>query len=133
MKAEARAQKKSNEMSIKTIPRAEFARLQPLHAALESLMGEQVECFSNRSENLLGFVAKSEGIAGWNYVILKRDKAGEYHARKVMGNFFSLKDARVDLLLLIAGIEKFDGANWEAAVFGLPSIPVELFAVNHER
>jgi hypothetical protein len=47
-KAEANAQKRSNEMRIKTIPRAECAPLQPLHAALESLMGEQVEWFSNQ-------------------------------------------------------------------------------------
>jgi hypothetical protein len=119
-------------MSIKIIPRTEFDRLQPLHAALESLMGEQVEWFSNRSENVLGFVAKSEGVAGWNYAILKRDKEGEFHVRKVMGNLFSLKDARVDLLLLMAGIEKFDGDDQETANSWWPSIPAGLFATNHE-
>jgi hypothetical protein len=122
-----------NEMSIKTIPRTEFDRLQPLHAALESLMGEQVEWFSNRSENLLGFVAKGEGVGGWNYAILKRDKEGQFHVRKVMNNFFSVKDASVDLRLSMAEIEKIERLNRDRATFGLPSIPAELIAVNYER
>jgi len=95
-------------MNIKTIPRSEFDRLRPLRSALESLMGEQVEWFSNRSGNLLGTVAKGEGVAGWNYAILKRDKKGDPHVRKVMSNLFSLDDARVDVLLAMAGIEKAD-------------------------
>ena len=95
-------------MNIKTIPRSEFDRLRPLRSALESLMGEQVEWFSNRSGNLLGTVAKGEGVAGWNYAILKRDKKGGPHVRKVMSNLFSLNDARVDVLLSMAGIEKVD-------------------------
>ena len=56
-------------MSIKTIPRTEFEQLQPLHAALESLMGEQVEWFSNRSGDVLGFVARGEGAAGSEHAI----------------------------------------------------------------
>jgi len=95
-------------MSIRTIARSEFDRLQPLRSALESLMGEQIEWFSNRSGSLFGTVAKGEGVAGWNYAILKRDKKGDPRVRKVMSNFFSLDDARVDVLLSMAGIEKAD-------------------------
>ena len=69
-------------------------------------MGEQVEWFSNRSGTLLGTVAKGEGVASWNYAILKRDRTGDFHVRKVMSNFFSLENARVDLLLWMAAIEK---------------------------
>ncbi len=96
-------------------------------------MGEQVEWFSNRSGDVLGFVARGEGAAGWNHAILKRDKEGEFRVRKVMGNFFSLKDARVDLLLLMAGVEKFDGADRGTANSQLASVPAELFALNYER
>jgi hypothetical protein len=120
-------------MSIKPIPRSEFDRLQTPHTALESLMGEQVECFSNKSESVLGFIAKGAGVAGWNYAILKRDKKGDFHVRKVRSNFFSLKDARVDLLLLMTGIEKIDGANHGTTNPWLPSVPTELFALNPER
>jgi len=59
----------------------------------------EVEWFSNRSGTVVGTIAKGEGMAGWNYVVLKRDKQGEFHVRKVMGNFFDLEDARVDLRL----------------------------------
>jgi len=118
------------DMSIRAIPRSEFDRLLPQNPAVESLVGKEVEWFSNRSGNLLGAVAKGEGVAGWNYAILKRDHKGDPHVRKVMDNFFSLKAAKVDLLLSMAGIES---ANRETADFRLPSMPAELTALNHDR
>ena len=93
-------------MGIKTIPRSEFTRWLPQNPALESWMAEQVEWFSDRTENLLGTIAKGKGVAGWNYVILERDKIGDFYVHKVMDNFFSLETARVDLLLWMAGSEK---------------------------
>jgi hypothetical protein len=107
------AQAGSNEMSIKTIPRSEFDRFQPLHFALEGLMGEQIEWFSNQSDTLLGIVAQGKGVANWNYAILKQDAKGDFHVRKVMSNLFSLEAARVDLLLWMAGIEKIDCVTTE--------------------
>jgi hypothetical protein len=117
-------------MRIRAIPRYQFDRLLPHHFALESLMGEEVEWFSNQSGNMLGAVARGEGVAGWNYVILKRDKQGDLHFRKVMSNFFSLRAAKVDLLLSMAEIES---ANQEAAIFSLASIPAELSELNQDR
>jgi hypothetical protein len=117
-------------MRIKAIPRSEFDRLLPQNPAVESLVGEEVEWFSNRSGSLLGAVAKGEGVAGWNYAILKWDQKGILHVRKVMNNFFSLKAARVDLLMSMAKIES---ANRIAADFWLPSMPAELFASNPDR
>src|ERR1017187_1659287 len=93
-----------NEMNIKTISRSEFDRLQAHNPGLKNLMMEPVEWFSNRSGNLLGTIAEGERVAGCNYVILKRDKKGDFHIRKVMSNFFNLKAARVDLLLSMAEI-----------------------------
>ena len=97
-------QKRDSEMNIRTIPHSEFNRLLPHNPALENLMVEQVEWFSNRSGRLLGAIAKGECLADWNYIILKRDKKGNFHIRKVMSNFFNLKAARVDLLLSMAEI-----------------------------
>ena len=59
-------------MSIKTIRRSEFDRLVPYNPALEGWMVEQVEWFSNRSGIMLGAIARGEGVAGWNYAVLKR-------------------------------------------------------------
>jgi hypothetical protein len=95
-------------MSIKTIPRSEIERLLPYNSALEDIMMEQVEWFSNKSGNLLGTIAKGKSVAGWNYAVLKRDRKGDFRVRKVMDNFFSLKAARVDLMIVI---EKIDRAN----------------------
>jgi len=120
-------------MNIRAIPRSEFDRLLPQNPVVENLMVDQVEWFSNRSGTLLGAIAQGESVAGWNYAILKRDKNGDLHVRKVMSNFFSSKAARVDLLLSMAEIEKIDGASRSLANFGLPSVPAELFALNHDR
>jgi hypothetical protein len=94
--------KRVHEMSIKTIPRSEFDRLLAHNPGLKNLMVEPVEWFSNRSGNLLGSIAEGEHVAGCNYAILKRDKKGDFHIRKMMSNFFNLKAARVDLLLSMA-------------------------------
>jgi hypothetical protein len=104
-------QKNRNAMGIRTIPHSEFDRLLPHHFTLESLVGEEVEWFSNQSGNMVGTIAKGEGGAGWNYAILKRDTKGDLHVRKVMNNFLSLNAARVDLLLSMAGIEKIHNAT----------------------
>ena len=120
-------------MNIRAIPRPEFERLLPHYFPLESLMGKEVEWFSSRSGNLLGTIAKHEGVAGWNYAVLKGNENGDFRVRKVMNNFFGLNAARVDLLLSMAEIEKVDYANREATIFGLPSIPAELFALNYDR
>jgi hypothetical protein len=91
-------------MTIKTMSPLEFDRLLPHRTALESLMVEQVEWFSSKSANLLGVIAKGEGVAGWNYAILKRDKQGDFHVHKVMNNFFNLSATRVDLFLSMTAI-----------------------------
>jgi len=93
-------------MSARTISCAEFDQLLPQHSALESLLVDEVAWFANRSGNLLGVIARGEGASGWNYVVLKRDKNADYGVRKVMGDFFNLRAARVDLLLQMAEIQK---------------------------
>jgi hypothetical protein len=67
-------------------------------------MIDQVEWFSNRSGTMLAAIAKGDGVAGWNYAILKRDRNGDFHVRKVMNNFFNLNAAKVDLMLSMTAI-----------------------------
>jgi hypothetical protein len=97
-------------MTVKSISCSEFDQFLPHYPALESLMVEQVQWYSNRSGSLLATIAKGGGAAGWNYVILKRDKKGEFHVRKVMNNFFNLNAAKVDLMLSMTsiGIDHFE-------------------------
>jgi hypothetical protein len=117
-------------MTFKTISHSEFDRLLPDNLDLENLMMEQVEWFSDRSGSLLGTIAEGKSGAGWNYAVLKRDRKGDFHVRKVMNNFFNLKAARVDLLLSMAGIEKIHCVNRGTADFRLPPMKAELFALN---
>jgi hypothetical protein len=116
--------KPGNGMSIKTISRSQFAQLLPCPFVLENLMVEQVGWFSNRSGNMLGTIANGAGVAGWNYVILKREKEGGFHIRKVMGNFFNLNAAKIDLLLSMKEIGKFDCAKHDSANSWLPSFGI---------
>ena len=69
-------------------------------------MVEQVEWFSDTSGESLGAIAEGKGVAGWNYVILERNRRGTFHVRKVMTSFYNSEVARVDLLLCMQGSEK---------------------------
>ena len=120
-------------MSIQAITHSDFDRLLPLNPFLENMMMEQVEWFSNKSGHLLGAIAEGEGLSDWNYVILKRDRRGDFHVRKVMGNFFSPRAARVDLLLSMAGVEKLDSANRVLTDSRMLSMPTELAGYNRDR
>ncbi len=117
---------------IQRISRSAVDALLPHHSALEALVPEEVEWFANRRANVLGLIARETGTAGWNYVILKRDRNGKFRVRQVMGNFFSLRAARVDLLLAMAELgkaERFhlhDPANERVVPF--PTAPAPLVA-----
>lgn len=89
-------------------------------------MVEQVEWCSDGSGTMLGAIAKGKGVAGWNYVILERDKKGDFRIRKVMANFFNLKAARVDLVLWMIEIKKSDHTNPGTTDSRLLPVPVEL-------
>jgi len=127
------AQKRCSEMSIKTIPHSKFDRLLPYNPALENLMVEQVEWFSNSSGSVLGTIASGKSLQGWNYAILKRDKKGDFHVRKMMNNFLNLKAARDNLLFSMIGIEKIDHADRGTPDFRLPIMPPELSALNPDQ
>ena len=98
------AQRRMHDVNNRSIPRAEFDQLLPSNPALDNLMMEQVEWFSNPSGSLLGSIAKGERTARWKYAILKQGKDGHFHVHKVMNSFLSLNAARVDLLISMAEI-----------------------------
>jgi len=91
-------------MIIRTIPRFEFDRLLPQNSIIEHLAVEQVDWFANASGNLLGTIAKGKSVAGWNYMIFKRNKEGDFQIHKVMNSFFSRKAATDDLLISMAEV-----------------------------
>ena len=82
-------------MAIKTIGRCEFDQLLPHHRVLESLMGNQVTWFSNKTKNLIGTIALTKVGRSWNYAILKRNDRGSFQVCDVGQNFFNLNQALV--------------------------------------
>src|SRR5579862_7830985 len=89
-------------MLIRHIQRTEFDQLMPQNAALERAMGQQMEWYSSESHGVLGSVGRAKRQPGWNYVILKRDKDGDFHVYKVMDHFLGSRSAKEDLFISMA-------------------------------
>ena len=85
-------------MVIKAIGRAEFIYRLSLDSDLEHFIGKEVEWFSNKTGNILGTIALGDGSRGWNYVILKRNQLGKFHACNVVCDFYNHGAARVDFM-----------------------------------
>jgi hypothetical protein len=90
-------------MVINAIDRAEFVHRLSLDSDLEHFIGKEVEWFSNRTGNILGTIALGEKGRGWNYVVLKRDQLGKYHACDVVCDFYDHGAARVGFMLAMVG------------------------------
>ena len=90
-------------MIVKDIGRAEFVRRLSLDTDLEDFVGKEVEWFSNETGNIIGTIALGDSSRGWNYVILKRNRIGEFHVRNVVCDFYNHAAARVDLMLAMVG------------------------------
>ena len=86
-------------MVMKAIGRAEFIDRLSLDSDLERFIGKEVEWFSNRTGNILGTIALGDKSRGWNYVILKRNQLGKFHACDVVCDFYDHGAVRVDLML----------------------------------
>ena len=93
-------------MSFESIRKERFDRFQPPDLGLESLMAWQIEWFANKAGTTIGTLAVSEAEEGWNYVVLRRDKTGDFRVYKLGGDAFSLDDARAECLLEMAAAEK---------------------------
>ncbi len=89
-------------MTIKGVERAEFIRLLSLQTDLESYVGKEVEWFSNTAGNVIGTIALGDGKLGWNYVVLRRETAGKFHACHVACDFYNHAAARVDCMYAMA-------------------------------
>lgn len=85
-------------MTIRDTSRAEFIRRLSLLGDLERLIGKEVEWFTNAVGNVLGTIALAARHRGWNYVVLKKNKLGNFQASNRRENLFSLDEARVECL-----------------------------------
>jgi len=93
-------------VQIKSIGRPEFDRLLPLHALLETSIGEEVDWFRDAVENTIGTLAFSPGNSGWSYAVLRRDWAGGFQVCDLRTNLCSLDAARIDFRLAMAAAER---------------------------
>ncbi len=89
-------------MAIKSIGRHEFNQLLPHHLVLESLMGEQVEWFANKAKNLIGTIALTKTGKSWNFVVLRRNKLGNFQICDSGKNFFNLRQTMVQFRYAMA-------------------------------
>ena len=85
-------------MAIRATGRAEFIRRLSLHGDLERWVGKEVEWFADAVGNVIGTIALSARDRGWNFVVLRKNKLGNFQAFNRRENLFSLDEARVDCL-----------------------------------
>jgi hypothetical protein len=96
----------------KAIGRAEFIHRLSLHSDLEHFIGKEVEWFSNSTGNILGTIALGDKGRGWNYVILKRNPLGKFHACDVVCDFYNQQAARVDFMLAMVAAGQSRGEQF---------------------
>ena len=89
-------------MVINNVDRAEFIHLLSLQSDLESFVGKEVEWFSNTAANVIGTIALGARNRGWNYVVLRREKMGKFHACNVAREFYSQAAAKVHCVFAMA-------------------------------
>jgi hypothetical protein len=90
-------------MIVKDIGRAEFIRRLSQHSDLEHFIGNEVEWFTNKTGNIIGTIALGDKSMGWNYVILRRNRMGEFHVCDAVCDFYNHAAARVDLMFAMVG------------------------------
>ena len=69
-------------------------------------MAWQIEWFADKAGTTIGTLALGEADEGWNFVVLARDRTGDFRILKLGGDAFSLDDARAELLSEMAAAEK---------------------------
>ena len=85
-------------MAIRATGRAEFVRRLSLHGDLERWVGKEVEWFADAAGNVIGTIALAARDRGWNYIVLRKNKLGNFQASNRREDLFSLDEARVDCL-----------------------------------
>jgi hypothetical protein len=79
----------------------------------------QTEWFANKAGTTIGTLAVGKADEGWNYVVLRRDKTGDFRVHTLVGVYmregdvFSLDDARAEFLLEMAAAEKSRAGEYE--------------------
>ena len=84
-------------MAVKSITRWEFNQYVPQSYLLEHVFGDGVAWFADRSNRIIGTVAKSERERHWFYIILEREADGSYQVCQVQSGFESQQVASVRL------------------------------------
>jgi hypothetical protein len=85
-------------MTIRATGRAEFIRRLSLHSDLERWVGKEIEWFADAAGNVIATIALAARDRGWNYVVLRKNKLGNFQASNRREDLFSLDEARVDCL-----------------------------------
>jgi hypothetical protein len=85
-------------MTIRATGRSEFIRRLSLHSDLERFVGKEVEWFANAAGTIIGTIALAARDRGWNYVVLRKNKLGNFRASNRREDLFSLHGARADCL-----------------------------------
>jgi hypothetical protein len=85
-------------MAIRATGRAEFIRRLSLQSDLERWIGKEVEWFADAAGNVIGTIALAARDRGWNYVVLRKNRLGNFQASNRREDLFSLDEARVDCL-----------------------------------
>ena len=75
---------------IQPIARQEFNQLLPQHLILENLTGRQIKWFTNQAKNLIGTIAVTRVGRSWNFVVMRRNKQGNFQVCEVGQNFLNL-------------------------------------------
>ena len=53
-------------------------------------MGRQIKWFTNKAKTLIGTIAVTKVGRSWNFVVLRRNKQGNFQVCEVGQNFFNL-------------------------------------------
>jgi hypothetical protein len=85
-------------MAIRATGRAEFIRLLSLQSDLERWIGQEVEWFADAAGDVIGTIALAARDRGWNYVVLRKNRLGNFQASYRREDLFSLDEARADCL-----------------------------------
>jgi hypothetical protein len=88
--------KSKQSMAVKQIPRLEFDRLFPDRHVLEEFTGALVECYVNETEDVLGGV-DHRLEDDWSYVVMKRNRDGEFRVVNLNAKIESKADAETAL------------------------------------
>jgi len=113
---------------IQHIARQEFNQLLPQHLDLENLMGKQIKWFTNKAKTLIGTIAVTAVGRSWNFVVLRRNKQGNFQVCEAGQNFFNLVQTIVQFKFVMVAAK-----NSRQVIYRTFSRAVARFKRKHSR